>query len=71
MGVIVWAQARRAVVHAARRERRRVKGVHRRAIGRGEGDVGALARPLIVADPEEGLAVLAEADRGAAGLGRG
>jgi hypothetical protein len=56
----VRAEAGRAVVLAAGADRGRVEGVDRAGVGRGEGDVDA-GRRLALAEPEERLAVAAEA----------
>jgi len=64
------AQARRAVVFAAGRQRRLVESVDLLAAVHLEGNVDALADFLVVADPERiRLVVLGEADGGAAAFG--
>src|SRR6478672_1192211 len=69
IGMIMRPEARRAMVAAARFDRRRVEGVDQGAGLDGERDVSPLPHPLIVADPEKGLAVRAETMGGAARLG--
>src|SRR4051794_26604607 len=51
--VIVGAYAGGAIVLAAGGEGGGVEGVHRRAVGRGEGHVGGGLAPAAAADPEE------------------
>ena len=60
VGVIVQSQARRTVVARARGQRGRMERVDGGAIGRGEGQMQAMARGLAArAYPEIRLAVLA------------
>src|SRR5581483_7857747 len=68
IGMVMRAQARRAVVPRAGGDRRCVEGIDLGAVARGEGDMDA---PLACgaeafADPEERLALSPEADRRAA-----
>ena len=67
IGVVVRAQARLSVVLAAGGDRGRVKGIDSGAGGGGEGDMDVMVAcgTVALADPEEGLAGSAEADRGA------
>src|SRR6478736_1486012 len=69
MRVVLRAQARCAAVGGAGGERRGVKRVHDCARRRGERDVQAAARGLTSADPEEGLALAAEAGMPRVGAG--
>src|SRR4051812_36656867 len=59
-GVVLRPQPGRPVVLAAGADRGRVEGVDRVVVGRGEGDVDAGGR-LALAEPEERLAITAEA----------
>src|SRR4051794_6338034 len=69
IGMIMRPESRRAMIAPARFRRRRVEGVDQRTSLDGEGDMGPLPDPLVVADPEIGLAVRAEAISGPARLG--
>src|SRR5262245_33179452 len=64
--VIVRSQPRRAVVLAARRERRTIEGVDGGAVLGGESDVQAAFEHAAAADPEIRLARVAEARVGVA-----
>ena len=66
IGVVVGTQAGRAVVLAARSDRRAVEGIDRCAGERSESDVDMpAAQAFSLADPEKGLEIRTETDRGA------
>src|SRR5688500_6105217 len=70
VGVIVGAQARRAVVAASRGKTGGVEGVHLGAAVGNEGDMGMRRNSAsVAADPETGLTVASEAGRPSAFAG--
>src|SRR6185437_16351471 len=66
--MILWTQTRRAIVAGAGGECRAIKGVDGTAVIGGDRNVQRRLEPAFAADPEIGLALLAESGSGASAV---